>query len=104
MPEVIRTKPDLYVENGAVLSRNMMHREVAILPLTAAKCIAALLHPDYSHVSERNKRMYVYHHKDNSPSGVDLYGSYPMACMAIYKELKSPMVDLWTYSEIVEGF
>lgn len=103
MPAV-NNKPDFFIENGAVKSRNMMYREIAILPLTAAKCIAALLHPDYSHVSERNKMMYVYHHVSNSPSGVGLYDSFPMACMAIYKELKEPLTDLWAYSEIVEGF
>lgn len=98
------TNQDFFIENGAIKSRSLMYREVAILPLTAAKCIAAILHHNYSHVSERNKMMYVYHHKANSPSGVDLYDSFPMGCMAIYKELKNPLVDLWAYAEIVEGF
>lgn len=99
-----QTYTDAFKENGAIKDRNLGYREVGIVPQTAAKCISALMHPDYSHVSERNKAMYVYHHKDGSPSGVTLYDTFPMACMAIYKELKDPFTCLWAYSEIVEGF
>lgn len=99
-----QTYTDVFKENGALVDRNLNYREIAILPQTAAKCIAALLHRDYSHVSERNKRMYVYHHKEGSPTGVTLFETFPMGCMAIYKELKEPMTCLWAYSEIVDGF
>lgn len=95
---------DAFKENGAIKDKNLGYREVGIVPQTAAKCIAALMSPNYSHVSERNKMMYVYHHQEGSPSGVTLYDSFPMGCMAIYKELKNPLVDLWAYSELVEGF
>lgn len=95
---------DAFKENGAITDKNLMYREIGIVPETAAKCVLALMGTDYSHISIRNKRMYVYYHKAGSPSGVDLHDTFPLGCLAIAKALKGEIWDLSVYSDIVDGW
>src|SRR6185295_14561260 len=100
-----QTYTDAFKENGAIIDKNLCYREIGLVPETAARFIRVIMHPDYSHISERNNRMYVYYHKSGSPTGVDLKDTFPMSCMAMYKELKNePFFDLSAYSHLVEGW
>lgn len=95
---------DVFKENGAIKDKNLMYREIGIVPETAAECIAILMGADYSHISIRNKAMYVYYHKEGSPTGVNLRETFPLSCLAIAKALKGEMWDLSVYSDVVDGW
>lgn len=95
---------DVFKENGAIKDRNLMYREIGITGETAAACITCLLGSDYSHISIRNKMMYVYYHQDGSPTAVTLKDSFPISCLAIAKAIKGEMWDLAVYSDIVDGW